>query len=239
MNDLSLTSPRAIRPQTLWAAIGVLGVAVLALGSTLYYVQTRPPIVHEAAMSPVPEVAPVIAAPATAEPVKPEPSSTSAASEKKPKTSPKAVATSNRVAATSHKPPVAAPLPQEAEQRVPERLPPKVICVNCATVTAVTPLEREGAPSGAGAVAGGVLGALVGNQFGGGDGKAVATILGAVGGGLAGNTVEKKMKKVTAYQVELRMDDGSVRSLEQATPVSVGARVQVDGHSLQPLISAP
>lgn len=107
--------------------------------------------------------------------------------------------------------------------------------MNCATVTAVTPVEREGAASGAGAVAGGVLGALVGNQFGGGDGKTLATIAGAVGGGMAGNAVEKKMKKVTAYRVDLRMDDGSVHSIEQAAPASVGARVRLEGNTLQPL----
>jgi uncharacterized protein YcfJ len=35
---------------------------------------------------------------------------------------------------------------------------------------------------------------LVGNQLGDGNGKTLATILGAVGGGVAGNAVEKKMK---------------------------------------------
>jgi outer membrane lipoprotein SlyB len=96
-------------------------------------------------------------------------------------------------------------------------------------------VEREGEPSGAGAVAGGVLGALVGQQFGQGGGKTATTVLGAVGGGVAGHEVEKRMKKVTVYQVQLRMDDGGTRTLEQASPPSVGARVRVDGNSLQPM----
>jgi len=100
---------------------------------------------------------------------------------------------------------------------------------------AVTAVEREGEGSGTGAVAGGVIGAVIGNQIGRGQGKDVATVLGAIGGGIAGNQMEKKMKKVTVYQVELRMDDGSRRTLEQANPTAVGARVRVNGDVLSPL----
>ena len=109
----------------------------------------------------------------------------------------------------------------------------KPICSNCGTVTAVTPIQRDGVGGGGGALAGGVLGAVVGNQVGDGNGRALATILGAVGGGFAGNTVEKKMKKSTVYEVQVRMEDGSSRSFEQATPASVGAHVIVDGNTLQ------
>ena len=109
----------------------------------------------------------------------------------------------------------------------------KPVCMDCATVAEVIPIERDGETKGVGVVAGGVLGALVGNQFGKGQGKDVATIIGAVGGGFAGNQVEKKMKKTTVYQVSLRMDDGSTQSLEQSEPIGVGARVRVQGNSLQ------
>lgn len=47
-------APRGARPSALWAAIAVLGVAVVALGSALYYVQTRPATEHAVAVSPVP-----------------------------------------------------------------------------------------------------------------------------------------------------------------------------------------
>ena len=77
--------------------------------------------------------------------------------------------------------------------------PPRVICTHCGTVTAVTPVEHDGAGSGAGAVAG----ALLGNQVGGGTGKTIATVIGAVGGGYAGNAVEKRMKKETVYHIDL------------------------------------
>lgn len=110
--------------------------------------------------------------------------------------------------------------------------PPQTVCAQCGTVVAVTPVERDGAPSGAGAVAGALLGGLLGNQVGGGTGKTLATVAGAVGGGYAGNTVEKRMKKVTVYLVDVRMEDGSGRRVEHASPVSVGARVKVNGNAL-------
>ena len=111
-------------------------------------------------------------------------------------------------------------------------LRPLPFCANCATVEAATPIQRESAGSGVGAVAGGVLGAVVGNQVGGG-GKTAATILGALGGGWAGNEVEKRIKKVTVYDVRVRMEDGATRSFELATPVASGAKVTVEGNGLR------
>ena len=86
---------------------------------------------------------------------------------------------------------------------------------------------------GIGAVGGGVLGAVLGNQVGNGNGKTVATILGAIGGGFAGNAIEKNMKKETVYQVSVRMDDGSRRTVELAQPPAVGSKVTVDGSSIR------
>jgi outer membrane lipoprotein SlyB len=126
-------------------------------------------------------------------------------------------------------------LPQYPEPAVARATAPsQVICANCATVESVDAVEVEGTGSGAGAIAGGVLGAVVGNQVGGGDGKALATILGAVGGGMAGNVVEKKMRKVTQFDVTVRMDNGSRRTLRQATSPAVGSAVVVNGDNLQP-----
>jgi len=235
MNSISQTPSRSARPQTLWAVIGVLGVAVVALGSALYYVQTREEALHSAAVSPVP-VPVAVPAPAETQPTvadKPASADKKAAGKAAPA---KVAAGTPRSAPVPSVPPTAAAVPAASPAADKPVAPPaKEVCLNCATVTAVTPIECEGQGSGAGAVAGGVLGALVGNQVGQGQGKDVATILGAIGGGFAGNTVEKKMKKSTVYRVDLRMDNGDVRSLEQATPASVGARVRVEGSTLLPL----
>jgi outer membrane lipoprotein SlyB len=65
--------------------------------------------------------------------------------------------------------------------------------------------------------------------MGGGDGKKAMTVIGAVGGGLAGHEIEKRQRATTVYQVKVRMDDGSVRTLNQATAPPVGQKVTVEG----------
>ena len=82
-------------------------------------------------------------------------------------------------------------------------------------------------------MAGGVLGAAVGNQMGHGNGRAAMTVLGAVGGGLAGNEVEKRTRSVTVFQVRVRLDDGTVRTIEQSHAPAVGERVIVQGNTLK------
>jgi outer membrane lipoprotein SlyB len=74
---------------------------------------------------------------------------------------------------------------------------------------------------------------LLGNQVGGGSGKTAMTVLGVAGGAFAGNTIEKNMKKVTVYQMRVRMNDGSLRTIEQASAVQAGSRVIVEGHTLR------
>lgn len=51
----------------------------------------------------------------------------------------------------------------------------------------------------AGTVIGAVVGGLVGNQFGGGNGRTLATAAGAAGGGYAGNQIQGKMQKGNTY----------------------------------------
>lgn len=102
-------------------------------------------------------------------------------------------------------------------------------CVSCGTVESIRALEIKGNATGLGAVAGGVTGAVVGNQAGRGNGNTVMTIIGAAGGALAGNEIEKSAKKRYSYRVTVRMDDGSFRTLSQSTvpAVAVGERVRV------------
>lgn len=107
------------------------------------------------------------------------------------------------------------------------------ICASCGVVESVVAVQRPGSGTGVGAVAGGVVGGLLGNQIGGGSGKTAATIVGAVGGGFAGNAIEKNVNKTTVYQVRVRMEDGSVRTFEQARAPAAGARVVVDGNTLR------
>lgn len=109
-------------------------------------------------------------------------------------------------------------------------------CPSCGVIETIRAVEVQGKTSGLGAVAGGVAGGVVGNQFGHGTGKTLLTIGGAAGGAFAGDAIEGHMKKQTAWRVTVRLEDGSVRTLQQASqpPFAVGDRVRVvDGKSLE------
>ena len=99
------------------------------------------------------------------------------------------------------------------------------------SIESIEPIHERPQGSGAGAVIGGVLGAVVGNQFGHGTGRAAMTGLGAVGGAVAGNNVERNTKeRVIGYRVNIRLDDGQTRTFErtQVGDLHVGDRVRVD-----------
>lgn len=91
--------------------------------------------------------------------------------------------------------------------------------------------------TGVGAVAGGVLGGVLGHQVGDGRGQDAATAVGVVGGAVLGNKIERDRKTaVVGYRVEVRMDNGDVRSFQQTqlNGLSVGSRVRADGGALRP-----
>lgn len=103
-------------------------------------------------------------------------------------------------------------------------------CANCGTIESVRAIETKGSGSGLGTVAGGLTGAVVGSQIGRGNGNTAMTILGAAGGALAGNEIEKNLKKQVSYRVTIRMDDGSYRTVSQSGPAAIGEKVRiVDG----------
>lgn len=110
---------------------------------------------------------------------------------------------------------------------------PVAVCTTCGVVESVHAVQQRGQGTGLGAVAGGVLGGVVGNQVGKGQGNAAMTVLGALGGGYVGNEVEKTQRAHTVYEVRVRMDDGSVHTFTQRSELAPGARVRVNGQTLQ------
>jgi outer membrane lipoprotein SlyB len=99
---------------------------------------------------------------------------------------------------------------------------------------AISEVRQEGHGTGVGAVGGAVVGGLVGNQFGGGVGRGAMTVLGAVGGGFAGNSVEKHLRSTTAYSVHVRMESGKNRyfTYHEAPPFQQGERVHIENGAL-------
>lgn len=83
---------------------------------------------------------------------------------------------------------------------------------------------------GTGAVVGGVVGGVLGNQVGGGRGKKAATVAGVIGGAMIGHQMERNTQPRNAYQVGIRMDNGSYRHVtqESAADLHVGARVRLE-----------
>jgi outer membrane lipoprotein SlyB len=250
-SGLSHTPESNTKP--LWAAIGILGVCVLAMGASLVHIQRQPKEPDARAL--VPHMQQLVSSGLTDPSVSSTDKSASkpgAAQEstapaaikfvaKQP--APQAVAVKTPSAANNgsgvQNTPAAAPAQaggaasSNAAQAPPVPVQAAPVCASCGTVSGVTAITREGQGSGVGAVAGGVVGAVLGNQVGQGNGRTAATILGAVGGGWAGNKIEKNVKKQTVYAVSVRMDDGSVRNFEQATAPAVGAKVTVSGNTLR------
>lgn len=122
-----------------------------------------------------------------------------------------------------------APAATTAAKTAPAKRAAAPNCVDCGVVQAVTAVQRKGEGTGLGAVAGGVIGGVIGNQMGGGSGKDAMTVIGAVGGGVAGHEIEKRQRATTEYRIEVRMNDGSTRTLTQAQPLAVGQSVRVVG----------
>jgi outer membrane lipoprotein SlyB len=125
------------------------------------------------------------------------------------------------------------PVPKVAAPTVAQARRTAASCTHCGVVESVRAVKQKGQGTGLGAVAGGVVGGAIGNQFGRGGGRTAMTVLGAVGGGLAGNEIEKRARSETLYEVRVRMDDGSLRTLRQRTAPKQGARVVVEGNTLK------
>ena len=212
----------------MWAAIGVLGVSVLALGATLVWQQQRAPAVATApAMAP----AQLAAAPRTPD--------AEIIEEKRPSPrdqyAPQAINSvangrvpQGRVAQRPAEMPGGQGAARGAGPAQPVRAAAPV-CRSCGRVESVQAVQQAAPATGVGAVAGGVLGAVVGNQIGKGSGRTAATVLGAVGGGYVGHKVEERTRTTTVYQVAVRMEDGSLRHFQRAEPTAVGTPVVLQG----------
>jgi outer membrane lipoprotein SlyB len=241
----------------LWAAVGLLSAAVLAMGGTMLYRQgaqsavTAAPVAALTAPAASPTAAARTATPLASNDVADDLVEKPAAPVKKVAVKPAPrPAPAPRYAGVSPAPRAAAypanypnnypsnypssyPASQPSHQAV--NYPPANVCATCGSVESVTAVQRPSKPSpiSVGSVAGGVIGAALGSQVGHGNGRTLATVLGAVGGGFAGHAIEGQVRKETVYQVGVRMQDGSRRTIESATAPSVGSRVTVDGNGLQ------
>ena len=113
-----------------------------------------------------------------------------------------------------------------------ERQVAAAACHECGVVESVTAVKVQGQTNGVGAVAGGVGGAVVGNRIAGNNNRTLGGVIGAVGGGLLGNAIEKHQRTTTAYDVNVRMSDGSLRTVRESTAPAMGEKVRVEADGL-------
>ncbi|AMH05712.2 glycine zipper 2TM domain-containing protein [Achromobacter xylosoxidans] len=132
--------------------------------------------------------------------------------------------------------------PQAQGRPAPAPAPAAQACRNCGVVESIRQVQvpvKDNSDHLVGTIAGGVAGGVVGNQFGGGSGKTALTVLGAVGGALAGREVERNIRQqqtVTHYELTVRMNDGSSRQFRSAQPFAFasGDHVRVENNQLLP-----
>jgi outer membrane lipoprotein SlyB len=103
------------------------------------------------------------------------------------------------------------------------------------TVAAVREVELKGDAKGVGAVGGGLAGAVLGHNIG--DHNKIVTVLGAAGGALLGNQIEKTARATKQWELTVNFDDGSNEVVKSATqPVwHQGDRVRLYEGTLQPV----
>lgn len=220
--DMS-THPSKIHPLVAVAAGSVIVVSLVGTAAIMDWLpgsrgdtdEKSPPVAAVQSPAAAPAAAPEAATAKPQPPAKaaaPKPSQQPPVRQSKPAQAPAQAGTSQQAAQPM--PPVAATAPA---------------CEACGKVIAVRTVEVEGKPSGVGTVAGVVVGGLLGNQVGGGTGKTLATVAGAVGGGYAGNEIEKRTRKSVAYEVDVRMENGSQGTFKYDTQPSwqAGDRVKV------------
>jgi outer membrane lipoprotein SlyB len=135
--------------------------------------------------------------------------------------------------AISH--PVARPAARKpvVYREVNETSKPQLPVGQLAVVESVREVKEPGDAKGVGAVAGGVVGGVVGNKLG--KGKGLVTILGAAGGAFAGHQIEKHARATKQWEIAVRLDDGSQRTLSSdVEPVwHAGDRVRLVDDKLQ------
>jgi outer membrane lipoprotein SlyB len=106
------------------------------------------------------------------------------------------------------------------------------VCRECGVVESVNAVKVEGQTNGVGALAGGATGALVGNRIAGSNNRTLGGVVGAVGGGLIGNAIEKHRRETIVYDVNVRMEDGTLRTVRESTAPAVGDKVRVEADGL-------
>ena len=77
---------------------------------------------------------------------------------------------------------------------------------------------------------------MLGHQVGSGRGNTAATVVGALGGALAGNEIEKNRNTTSHWEVRVRLEDGTNRTVrfDQQPSWRSGDRVRIENGRIVP-----
>jgi outer membrane lipoprotein SlyB len=212
---------RTLHPLLAAAAVSVIVFSAVGVAAVTGLIPTSKGSAKEEA--PVAALAAPAPAPAPEAAPAPEPVHKSVAKvhRAKPATH---VAYSEAPAMTPPPPPVIAQAPQPA-------IKPGLL----GTVESVREVEQPGQANGVGAVGGGVAGAVIGHQLD--HGNQLVTLLGAAGGALLGNHIEKQARATKHWELTVRFDDGTTQTITSAAEPfwHQGDRVRLLDGKLQPV----
>jgi len=217
MNTTSPNTPAAGLHRGVWIGGGLMALTIIALATTLVVKKNDAPLADPASTTVAATTTP--AATSSEQPVV---TATPSA-----KDSTHTVRHAPARHETAHDTAPATPAPQQVAAAP--------VCATCGVIDGYSPVKVQGQNNGVGAVAGGLGGALVGSKIAGRGNHTLGGVVGAIGGGLLGNAIETHERTSTAYDVRVRMEDGSIRTVRQSTIPTVGQHVNVDGHTLHPV----
>jgi len=126
--------------------------------------------------------------------------------------------------------PALAPLPASSPAPAAAAAPPPPqTCPECGTITSIREVKKKGSSSGAGALTGAVVGGALGYAVGGRGHRTAGTLIGAGGGALAGNYIEKNASAGKEFRIDIRLDNGAQQTYRYDSMPNwgVGTRVRV------------
>jgi len=126
--------------------------------------------------------------------------------------------------------PALAPLPAQTAPAQPAAAPPPPqTCADCGTITNIKEVKKKGSASGAGALTGALIGGGLGYAVGGRGHRTAGTLIGAGGGALAGNYIEKNASAGKEFRIDIRLDNGAQQTYRYDSMPNwgVGTRVRV------------
>lgn len=208
-------------PRAVWIGGGLMGLTIIALATTLVVKGNGNETTADNTVTPLVATTTKSGAPAN------EQSSVAMADAKAPVNE---SAGPVHHATPAHHDSARDKAPAVQQQQVAAAAP---VCADCGVVEGYSAVQVKGQNNGVGAVAGGLGGALIGSKIAGRGNHTLGGAIGAVGGGLLGNAIESHERTSTAYDVRVRMEDGSVRTVRQAAVPTVGQHVNVEGNTLK------